>query len=149
MWCVAAAAEPPDARRPEDRMRAVGGRLRALADRPLEEFGRYVFERHRERLRGQVATLAGSLALHGRQPEAWARDVDEAVRRLRERVAADDDSWTFSDLAGARAGGEARRLGQRLVGEFGRLLEAWPDLFAAARRLQERGIRPADPPARK
>jgi hypothetical protein len=146
--CVLQCAFPPDARSLDARLRVLGRHLRTLAGQPLEEFGRAVRKHRRTRCDIALAWLNGSLALYGRQPEAWARDVDEALTRLRESGDG-EDSWTPSDLAQGRDGGEARRLALRLVGRFGLLLEAWPDLVSAARRLRERGIRLAGPPARE
>jgi hypothetical protein len=145
-FCVLDGAPPSGARSMEERLTTLGRHLRTLGSRPPEEFGRMVHKYRRGRNEATVAWLSDSLALHRRQPEAWARDVDAALKRLGERDEG-ADSWTPSDLARGREGVEARRLALRLVGSFGRLLEAWPALVAAAGRLRDRGVHVAEGPA--
>jgi hypothetical protein len=52
-----------------------------------------------------------------------------------------EDYLVPRDLRLGRDADEASRLGQELVGKFGELLEAWPTLVDAAKRLRVNGCR--------
>jgi hypothetical protein len=124
---------------PRERFEALGRRLRELGEADLAEFeyrvGR-VLLRIRESARQRAERL---LDLHEGRPEYWAEDTRELVRLLRE-----DSSEEFAVPVGLLAE-HGRRGGalecQRLVTRFGRLLEAWPALADAARRLRETDVR--------
>jgi len=64
---------------------------------------------------------------------------------LLSKATSTEDYLVPRDLRHGRDAEEARRLSQELVARFGELLEAWPAIAAAARRLRANGCRLTDP----
>jgi hypothetical protein len=144
MACLGTAGPGPFAT-PADALRAAGrhlGRLAALAPADFDEQLAVAVWRHASE---RIAYLEGLLAAEGPAPDWWAGDVKRVAAALQEalqdpRYVVPRDPGFPDDPAAAR------QLARRLVGLFGRLLEAWPDIVTAARRLrgEGRGLAQAD-----
>jgi hypothetical protein len=125
------------------RLRVLGRHLRELAELPWPDLERMLVQRVWQATAKDVRTLQDRIALAD-PASPWARDA----RAYREALLA---TFRATDLAlpdGFRANRspeEARALVQRLIGRFGALLDAWPELFAAAKRLRARGVSLASP----
>jgi hypothetical protein len=123
---------------------ALGQRLVALAERPLDAFEEALC--HQRCLQNAVRArqLTACLDRHGCQPAYWAADVrralDRAVAAASERrlPPADDLPPTLPER-------DRRLLARRLVRSFGALLAWWPALLAEVRALQAAGIRITEP----
>jgi hypothetical protein len=141
---VGAFSASPGVRSFADRLRALGIALEELGSAPLGEFEEHV----RLHVWNALSRPAGQLEAHlkhfGGQPGYWADDVRRALAGLREGLAGPEYArpWDLADAFGAE---RARELLPRLIRRYGRLLRAWPALVEAARRLRDRGVRPATP----
>ncbi len=112
-------------------------RLGSLAPPDLEEYVRTLVLRTRSR---DIAVLRQSLAVHQRQPSYWATDVARLIERMSDVVLEPRHCWPGDLIAvdGEKAGREG--LG-RVLRDYGRLLQWWPAVDAAARELREAGER--------
>jgi hypothetical protein len=86
-----------------------------------------------------TTVLESQLQTHGGAPAFWADDVRRMIE-LMSKASSAGEYLVPRDLRRGRDAGEARRLGQELIRKFGELLEAWPDLAAAAMRLRVDGF---------
>jgi hypothetical protein len=89
-----------------------------------------------------ITALHGQLQTYGASPDFWADDVRRMIE-LMSKASLAEDYLVPRDLLQGRDADAACRLGQELVGKFGELLEAWPTLVDAAKRLRVIGCRPA------
>lgn len=142
---IASFPPPPGETDGAARMRLLGGHLRRLAGLPwcdLDE--RIRLDRYRRAVLW-ASGLEERLRAHGGAPPAWADDVRRALDHAGETLEA--ETYTVPrELAAGRPPDDARALAQRLLRRYGELLEAWPVLTEAARRLrarEERLVRPA------
>jgi hypothetical protein len=127
-----------------DNLRALGTALTELGALRLADFEdvvRRVLRRHLDRL---AAGLEGRLQQFGGSPDYWADDVRCVVGALRQALG-NENTFGAVDLQEAFGVAEARPRLRRLVGRFGGLLRAWPDMVEAARQLRAAGFRPALP----
>lgn len=131
---------PPD----QERLSAMGRRLREIASLPAGDFREHVEAGRCYRLGRRAAALEQLLHEHDDRPAYWARDVHRQLGALRQ-AALRDDADVPVDLAEGRDPAAARGLTRRLVLRYGQLLEAWPALVDGARRLRARGVRVAEP----
>jgi hypothetical protein len=91
---------------------------------------------------GWSARLEARLRVFGGQPLYWARDVQRVLGIC--RAALIDPNFAVPwDLYQTFGADPARERTQRLVGEFGQLLQMWPVLVEGAQALRARGVRPA------
>lgn len=126
----------PDGADAGTRTIALGRHLSALAARPAPDF-QHAVRTCVLRLEGEkLAWLAGELREDEGSSKSWRRDVEAYLEHKRTAFAEDDFDIPY-DLHPARSPEENRAFMQRLVGEFGRLLEHWPAIFAAACELRE------------
>ena len=91
-----------------------------------------------------TALLETRLREHSGRPEFWADDVRKAIDLVR-RTATGKDYIVPGDLGNAHSVDDARRITQEVVAKFGELLEAWPALVEATKRLRAAGHRLSDP----
>ncbi len=120
---------------------ALGRHLTALAARPESDFRQFVRECVLALEGGKLGWLAAELREDEGSSEWWRRDVEAYLEHKRAAFAEDDFDIPYDLKAGRRAD-ENRVFMQRLCAEFGRLLEQWPAIFAAAREMNERGEEP-------
>lgn len=114
---------------------ALGEHLRALGRLPLADFRAFVALRLWRQKELYAAHLTGLLARHGERPRWWADDVKRHLEVLAAN-AASRDYPVPRDLLGPERGPDAAlALAQRLIGRFGALLLAWPELCALAAEL--------------
>jgi hypothetical protein len=120
-----------------------GRALSSLAARPrdAEHLLREQTLRSTARL---LAWIHDALVRHGRRPEPWARLADGFAATLRERLSL-PSAWLPRDLVVAHGEDAARRLFLAHLDSVGRLFEAWPALFEAARELRAGGVRLSAP----
>ena len=85
-----------------------------------------------------VEYLDGLLAIYGREPNFWARDVESRIERL-QKLPNEPDFCIPADIREGRERSEAITLSRRLVDLFGELLESWTEIRTAARSLRESG----------
>ncbi len=121
---------PPWSRTPEERMRSLGGALEALGDLGTADFVDAVMPVVLRARAAQLGSAENLLPRHGRQPEYWAREVERYLDAMQEQVAA-------APVAPADAPSiDAFRTQVRL---YGALLQAWPEIWRAARELAADG----------
>jgi hypothetical protein len=123
---------------------ALGRHLAALGALPFPDFVEFLRAARWRFASGRIRHLEALLDTHGGTPDYWARDATAAVAALREAVVR-PEYLVPADLAAGRDPEAAQRLCQRLVLEYGRLVQAWPALVAAARSLRAQGRRLARP----
>ncbi len=120
------------------RMRAVGRELVELGRADIADFAHVTRTRNVALLERHAETLAS--ILNRELPSPWRAHLEAWRARLAHDVA-DDRASLPSELVKGRTEQEARALGQQVVGRFGALLAAWPDIVAAAKRMRARGER--------
>jgi hypothetical protein len=122
----------------------LGRFLQELAALPPADFEARVRTVQQLRTLAFVTLLENQLRLHDSTPTFWAEDVRSLIALLWRSTRADDAivPRDLRDTAGAEA---ALRLCQELIGRFGQLLEGWPTIVDAARRLRAEGRRLTTP----
>jgi hypothetical protein len=118
----------------------LGKHLRWLGSLNLPDFDEYVRSIQNVRNFGFITALHGQLQTYGASPSFWADDVIRMIE-LMSNASADEDQLAPRDLRPGRDANAARRLAQELVGKFGELLEVWPTMVAATKRLRAKGCR--------
>jgi hypothetical protein len=120
-----------------DRMRSLGRHLTSIAAQPLEDFCEFIRGQVLEHESSKIDRLEKALREDDEAPEFWRRDLETYLEHVRDALTYADFDIPF-DLKGDRSDDENRRLMQQLFGRYGALLEAWPDIVAAAREINER-----------
>jgi len=126
------------------RFRRLGKHLQSLGALHLTEFEAHVRGLLRYRTHAFITILQGHLQTYGASPRFWSEDVTQMMA-LMVTAMTREDYVVPRDLRQQCDVEDARRLSQQLVVRFGELLEAWPGIVAAARRLRARGLRLTDP----
>jgi hypothetical protein len=124
------------------RLIQLGRSLRELGALTLPEFEAHVRRLQQYRTMAFITVLQSQLQMYGASPPFWADDVKRMIELLSKATGA-EDYLVISDLR-AHDVDDVRRLSQDLVARFGELLEAWPTIVAAARRLRANGCRLTD-----
>jgi hypothetical protein len=119
---------------PAARMAALGGHLVALGALPQPDFDAFVRARLRASGGAFLAWLDERLAAERGAPAWWAADVAAYRSALAEAIERPDYGVPL-DLRGPDAAARCRAL----VGRFGALLAAWPDVVGAAAELRRAG----------
>jgi hypothetical protein len=119
---------------PAERLVRLGRFFRELAAMPLPDFETRLRSLQQFRTMAFITLLEGQLRLHDSTPGFWADDVRRMIALLWKAAAA-DEYLVPRDLLDGRGADAARRLSQELIGRFGELVEAWPTIVDAARRL--------------
>jgi len=126
------------------RLAQLGQYLQGLGELELSGFEAHVRRMQQYRTMAFITVLQSHLQMYGASPRFWADDVKRMIELLSKGTST-EDYIVSRDLRHGHDAEEARRLSQELVARFGELLEAWPTLVAAARRLRANGCRLADP----
>lgn len=135
---------PPVRSTPRRRLMALGAFLVELGTAPAAEFEQELRSAWLGRCSWEAAYIEKALKDHGdRQPASWSADLQTYLEALQARLDS-DPSPAPGELAG-RPPEEGRAVMQRFLEDFGRLLQAWPDLVEGARELRLGGCRPALP----
>ena len=126
------------------RLVQLGQYLQQIGSLTRSNFEAHVRNLHQYRTMAFITILQSHLQTYGASPHFWANDVKRMIERLSRAPTAEDD-LVPRDLRLGHDLDVARRLSQGLVARFGELLEAWPTIVAAARRLRANGRRMTDP----
>jgi hypothetical protein len=114
---------------PAVRLRSFGGYLTALGEMSPADFEALVRHQIIAAVARRIEMLTRTIDLNGGQPEQWAEDcatvMAEGLRVLTE------DALVVGDVPGDTPEERHRRF-QRLLSRFGRVIDAWPALLAAA-----------------
>jgi hypothetical protein len=138
--CVLGHEAPAGQLTTETRLTTLGKHLRWLGSLKLPDFEAQLRTVQQFRKFGFITALHGQLQAYGESPRFWADDVRRTIDVLSKASTA-DDLLVPRDLRHGRDAGAARPLSQELVGKFGEVLEAWPAMIAAAKRLRASGCR--------
>lgn len=132
---------------PQRRTRALGRHLADLAAEPPADLAHFLRERFVAQKSLYVAHYETLLERYDHQPADWAEDVLRHLDTIRTSLLG-EDFLAPADLTvgGKRSPAEARALFARLLGGFGDVLEHWPDVLEATRRLRQREVRIGVPP---
>ncbi|MFO0761341.1 MAG: hypothetical protein U0359_32990 [Byssovorax sp.] len=129
---------------PRENLRTLGAILQRWASQPHADFEEIV-RMHVLRARAHdLVTLDEILRRYGRKPDYWARDIDRTAEALRNAITSPALAWP-SDLVEQFGEERGRALFQTYVRKLGELLQAWPDLVEAAKRLRQKGVRLVNP----
>ena len=145
LHCLASSAQGPATREPAQRLGALGRHVKDCANLQPGDFEEFLRIQRWRQLSASVAHLEDSLALYPDAPAGWTDDVHRCVEEAHECLKRQDDV-ALADLVPERDAAESRALVQRLLVQFGDLLELWPDIYEAARALRQRGHALALPP---
>ena len=126
------------------RFQHLGRYLRDLASLTIDDFEAFVNAAQQLRNLAATTLLETRLREHRASPAFWADDVRRTIDALRKTVTK-SDYIVPRELRNADDVNSARRLTPQLVSKFGGLLEAWPALVEAARRLRTNGCRVSAP----
>lgn len=88
---------------------------------------------------GRVRYLNECLEQAEEAPAFWRADVEHLVAQLTGALEEETGDIPL-DLQTGRSPDDARALMQRLIGEYGALLQAWPAIVQATLELREKGI---------
>ena len=127
---------------PGARLADLGKHLRAMGSLSYPDFEARIRNVQRVRNFAFITALHGQLQTYGASPDFWADDVRRMIELL-SKASTGVGYLVPRDLLQGRDADAACRLGQELVGKFGELLDAWPTLVDAAKRLRVNGCRPA------
>jgi len=119
---------------PATRLQWAGRALQETAALPDPDLMEFLYLQRLAQIGRHIAHLDESLRLYDGGPEAWVDGLTAAIAAAREGLRRPED------LLPAHLGDPAQQLAaaRDLLRGFGRLLETWPALFAAARRLNGR-----------
>jgi hypothetical protein len=115
-------------------------RVGRLPEKDFREYARHLTNLHLSR---QVFFFNGLLEYYGHEPEYWAEDVHSLVGRAREMMS-EPSAPVPAELANVDPPDppdQALTRFREIVGRYGRLIEAWPEIWSAAKELREHGIR--------
>jgi len=138
---VGAARVEPDRADPAATLRALGAVFEGWGKLPLPDFEEIVRVQALRARSLDLVVLEDLLSRHERAPTFWARDATLAAETLRAKLSRPSLGYP-ADLVAAFGEEVARPLFARLIRRYGELLQAWPDLFAAALELRREGVRP-------
>jgi hypothetical protein len=85
----------------------------------------------------QIKEMEEALRKYGRQPKFWSDDIEDYIAASRQIVCA--DSFAIAEDVVENVGAaDAALVQQRLVRQFGELLQVWPEIRRGARQLRNR-----------
>jgi hypothetical protein len=122
----------PGAGPPADRLAELGRLLRELGRLPADTFDAFVREHLLRSLGARAEALETAMAA---APSVWRKDAAAELTRMRESALAPVERLYCQP--GGRAGVQTHLV------SYGAVLAAWPARWAAARVLQDRGVRPS------
>jgi hypothetical protein len=128
----------------ESRLRALGRHLTALGSLAAADYEEVLRLYRSRQLSALMTSLEERLRVYGEAFAPWVKDVTKSLETLQATLS-DAEAIVPVDLIGDRGAARALALSQRLIYRYGRLLDAWPELISAARRLRDRGESPAVP----
>lgn len=84
---------------------------------------------------GRIEALTQLLDRHGRSPDFWARDIEDFIAAVRAQLSLPRFHWP----ADVEPAGAALGTAQDLIGRYGRVIQAWPEVFRGAIWLKQAG----------
>jgi len=136
--------EPAENATAAERMQALGRQLVERASLPAADFIEYMRTQTLLYESSKMAYLGEQLRDAPDAAPCWRRDVETYIDHCRLAVTFDDFDIPF-DLKGLGSAAEIRVLMQQLIHRYGLLLQAWPVIVEATKRLRSRGVRMATP----
>ena len=122
---------------PKHTMRSIGWRLQEMGDQHVADFRKTATQARIRHLSTSYRAL--KVMMDGSEaPVFWKRDA-EATLACIEQIATSEESLLFPDLATTDGQKEPVEIARTLVKRFGRLLNHWPDIIAAAKEMNARG----------
>jgi hypothetical protein len=118
-----------------ERLTALGRHLGGLAALPLREFEEWLRLALWNHAQQELQATEGRLRTWGESPVYWAKDLRDYTRTLTEAMQ-HREYVVPRELQPGRTTEEALELMRQWVGRYGELLQAWPALVDAARRLR-------------
>jgi hypothetical protein len=123
----------------ERRMRILGRLLSEAGRLDRDDFTDLVRPLFLRRKTARLSEFEDRLARYDREPPSWAERLEACARAL-EASLEDPLPPAPRELAEGRNREEALAVAAALVGSYGDLLQDWPGMLEASRRLRERGI---------
>jgi hypothetical protein len=118
----------------EHRMRHLGSHLRNISEQPMPDFVETIRTQILEQESARLDYLEQELRDDTESPHFWREDLEAYLAQVREALTCDDFDIPF-DLKAGRTPDENRALMRELFSRYGRLLEEWPDMVAAAKEI--------------
>jgi hypothetical protein len=116
------------------RMDSLGRYLRDIAGAPAADFHEYLRWFVLQHESDKIGFMETCLEEERDAPTFWRTDVEAYIEQTRRALAEPDFDIPF-DMRDKWSPPNARHLIQRLIHEYGRLLQAWPALVEAARTV--------------
>jgi len=133
-------APSPGLKDPSSRLRAAGAWLADLASLETDEFSDLLKERFIPHLSAYLGTLEGLLSAYSGEPAEWAEDVERMIAFIEGHVT---EPAFFLPIELVRETGPetAAERFRVLLSSYGRLLGVWPEIHAAAAKINGSGRR--------
>ncbi len=125
-----------------ERLHTLGTYLTEIGNLALPEFEEFIQLQVSLRISQLLISLEQLFKKYDGSPAYWARDLRQYIQITQQSLQS-KDCFVAQDLKKGRTDSEVVNLSQQLILGFGRLLQNWPDLIAAASSLRARGIRVA------
>jgi hypothetical protein len=130
---------PAPAASPQEALAGIGRHFEEVARLPAREFRRICEVLIRKDTEEVIGRLEEFLKDEG--PSSWSKAIRTFLEQT--RLATAKETYLYpSDLPEGPAG---LSLAQKLILDYGQLLQAWPDLLAGARHLRDTGLSLARP----
>jgi hypothetical protein len=127
----------------ESRMRQLGAHLRSIAEQPFDDFVETIRAQLLEQESARLDHIEQQLRDDTDSPDFWRDDLEAYLAHVRESLTEDNFDIPL-DLKSGRAADENRKLMRDLISRYGRLLEEWPRIVAAAKEINACGEWAAD-----
>jgi len=125
--------------RPDEKLRTFGRYLLDIGSQTSQDFMEFTRTQIWNTQSQYIDHLENLLKVHDEKPEFWARDVKKRLLLLRKAVLKYNVPL---DLMEKREASEALKCYQRLMLDFGRLLQWWPEIVETAKTLRiQEGIK--------
>jgi hypothetical protein len=120
------------------RMQKLGRHFSEFAAQPAGDFREALQQVVLGHESNKIIALEESLRSETDAPEFWRRDMQDFLDHTREALQYEDFDIPY-ELKAGRTTEENRTLMQKLIGNYGMLLEDWPGIVSAARDLRREG----------
>lgn len=124
----------------EERMRAVGRHLQEIAQADVMSFGQSIKDISRQIMQGWIELYMRRLTPQELGTAVLAEPIQRWVTQLRKSIRSDTIA-VYEDFDVIPDSNESLRIIQECFLNYGLLLQAWPDIIAAARELRQRDYR--------
>jgi hypothetical protein len=128
---------------PEQRMKMIGRHLVEFGSAAIEEFENII--RQLIRIEGAQLIIACAKALNdcGGSPPAWANEVEQWMSALKASYLQKNSPMPL-EFKNGRSPSDALKSMQKIVFQYGRLLQWWPAMISEIQRLRTRVSSPGD-----